>query len=131
MNTTVKFARSSDGTGAGRPQVVAVHGSASSGGQWRRLVDELAPVFDVVTPDLPGYGQQQNIASLGKPTLSGDAADLERIARRAEAPIHIVAHSYGGAVALNFAINNPERVASLTLIEPVLWSCPAKVEGFR
>jgi pimeloyl-ACP methyl ester carboxylesterase len=35
---------------------------------------------------------------------------------------HLVGHSYGGAVALVAALTNPERVASLVLFEPVLFS---------
>ena len=35
------------------------------------------------------------------------------------APVHLVGHSYGGAVALRFAVEHPDRVQSLTLIEPV------------
>ena len=34
------------------------------------------------------------------------------------APVHLVGHSYGGAVALQFALRWPGRVASLTLYEP-------------
>ncbi len=34
-------------------------------------------------------------------------------------PIHLVGHSYGGAVALRFAMQQPERLRSLVLIEPV------------
>ena len=38
---------------------------------------------------------------------------------RARGPIHLVGHSYGGAVALRFAMQQPERLRSLVLIEPV------------
>jgi len=101
--------------------VIAVHGSASTGGQWRRLVDDLKPKFDVATPDLPGYGQLQNVVSRGRPTLAGDAVEIARLTDTARAPSHIVAHSYGAAVAFNFARNHPHKVASLTLIEPALF----------
>ena len=37
----------------------------------------------------------------------------------ATGPIHLVGHSYGGAVALRFAMQQPERLRSLVLIEPV------------
>lgn len=104
-----------------RALVVALHGSASTGAQWRRLVGELATHYDVVRPDLPGYGRQQAIVLHGSPSLDGDASVLARVAQDAGVPIHIVAHSYGAAVALKFALNQPERVASLTLIEPVLF----------
>lgn len=103
------------------PQVVAVHGSASTGGQWRRLVEKLSPVFDLATPDLPGYGEQRDSARNSSPSLASDAAEIARIADQASAPVHLVAHSYGAAVALQFAVDHPQQVASLTLIEPVLF----------
>jgi pimeloyl-ACP methyl ester carboxylesterase len=34
-------------------------------------------------------------------------------------PIHLIGHSYGAAVGLRFAVEQPERLLSLTLIEPV------------
>lgn len=103
-----------------RAQVIAVHGSASTGGQWRQLVDKLSPTFDVHTPDLPGYGQQGNVVS-SNPTLAGDAGGIDRVVRDASAPVHIVAHSYGAAVAFRYAMDHPEAVASLSLIEPALF----------
>lgn len=35
------------------------------------------------------------------------------------APVHLVGHGYGGAVALQMAISKPTRVLSLTLYEPL------------
>lgn len=37
---------------------------------------------------------------------------------RLDEPVHLVGHSYGGAVALHVARTRPERVRSLTLVEP-------------
>lgn len=105
----------------GRPQVVALHGSASHRGQWRPLVEALSPQFDVSTPALPGYGGQCSDARKAAPALADDAIELARIAQDASAPIHIVAHSYSAAVAVRFALDQPQTVASLTLIEPVLF----------
>jgi lipase len=39
-----------------------------------------------------------------------------------EGPVHLIGHSFGATVALRLAIEAPERVASLTLIEPVLFA---------
>jgi pimeloyl-ACP methyl ester carboxylesterase len=38
-----------------------------------------------------------------------------------DGPVHLVGHSYGGAVATAVALAHPERVASLTVYEPVLF----------
>jgi pimeloyl-ACP methyl ester carboxylesterase len=53
------------------------------------------------------------------PMRLADGAALLRqaCAHRAE-PVHVIAHSFGGAVALRWALESPERIESLTLIEP-------------
>jgi pimeloyl-ACP methyl ester carboxylesterase len=43
----------------------------------------------------------------------------EAVLPRCHGPVHLVGHSYGGAVALRFAVERPEHLLSLTLIEPV------------
>ncbi|MFY0611554.1 MAG: alpha/beta hydrolase [Hyphomicrobiaceae bacterium] len=104
-----------------RQSVIAVHGSASTGAQWGGLADLLAKDFDVHTPDLPGYGKSHKLRVIGRPTLYGDAVQIAARALQAPAPVHLIGHSYGAAVALNYAIENPSDVASLTLIEPTLF----------
>lgn len=102
-------------TGTGTP-VVALHGSASTGAQWRSLVGHLAARHRVLTPDLAGYGRS------GKPaaprTMATEAAFLGPLLAATGAPVHLIGHSFGGAVALAVAITMPARVRSLTLIEP-------------
>ena len=123
MNATIKIDEmlNDQGLSAARPQVIAVHGSASTGGQWRRLAADLGAMFDVATPDLPGYGQLHNATPHGRPTLAGDAIEIARLVNASTTPSHIVAHSYGAAVALNFVRKNPQKIASLTIIEPALF----------
>ena len=106
--------------------VVALHSSASTGGQWKSLAAALAG-REVFTPDLPGYGRAsfRDSARDDAASLAGDAAAVLRtLGARADvgAPaFHLVGHSYGGAVALKIALSQPQRVLSLTLIEPVLF----------
>jgi pimeloyl-ACP methyl ester carboxylesterase len=100
--------------GTGDP-VVALHGSASSGAQWRSLVGYLEGRFCVFTPDLPGYGGSWRTATTG---LAGDARAIAALLDRIGRPVHLVGHSWGGAVALKIAAERPEAVRSLTVIEP-------------
>ena len=104
-------------SGHGDP-VVMLHSSASSGGQWRPVADLLENAH-VMSPDLFGCGKSENWPGTRPYTLSDEARIVECLAKQARRPMHVVGHSYGGAVALRFALSHPEQVASLTLIEPV------------
>jgi pimeloyl-ACP methyl ester carboxylesterase len=103
--------------------VLALHSSAATGGQWKALAQKLGSERPVFTPDLPGYGRAafRDAARDDSASLAGDAAAvLHALGGKAPA-FHLVGHSYGGAVALKIALCQPQRVLSLTLIEPVLF----------
>ena len=101
--------------------VIALHCSLGSGNQWARLAEELAARHLVITPDISGYGNNAGAFDLPT-TLSQEVDLLEDRLREAVGPIHLVGHSYGGALAFKIATDSPlaGRVRSLTLIEPVL-----------
>lgn len=107
------------GTGAG---VVCLHSSASSSGQWRSLMDRLADRFRVLAVDLYGYGVSPAWPVERALTLSDETRLLEPAFRAAGDRFHLVGHSYGGAVALRAALDDPGRLLSLVLIEPALFS---------
>jgi pimeloyl-ACP methyl ester carboxylesterase len=103
--------------GAG-PPVILIHGSASSRGQWRAAVLDLAPRYRVLAPDLHGYGETPPPASLKALAFDDEVELVAALADLAGTDVHLVGHSYGGAIALRAASLRPERVASLVLIEP-------------
>ena len=106
--------------GAARPappdRVVLIHCSASSARQWDPLVAELTG-FQPMALDLYGHGKRQRWHGDGALSLAHEAAAIWNAVPAGE-PFHLVGHSYGGAVALRFALSFPERLHSLTLIEP-------------
>lgn len=101
--------------------VVALHCSLGSGRQWARLIADLGGGHQMIAPDLSGYGRHT-----GRPvlpvTLADEVAMLGEQLEHATGSIHLVGHSYGGAVALKMATTEPwaSRIRSLTLFEPVL-----------
>ncbi|MFO1207832.1 MAG: alpha/beta fold hydrolase [Amaricoccus sp.] len=102
--------------GEGAP-VIALHGSASTGAQWRSLTGYIGGRFRVFTPDLPGCGRSEPV--LGANGLIDDSRAIAALIERIGEPVHLVGVSYGAAVALKLASLRPAALRSLTLIEPV------------
>jgi len=109
--------------GAGTP-VVLLHCSAAGARQVRPFAEALRDRFcvgslDIHRPDLHGYGASASRKNPVPLSLSHEAAIVAAIARRLGEPVHLIGHSYGGAVALAAAQARPELVRSLVAIEPV------------
>ena len=102
-----------DGTGT---PVVALHASASTGQQWDSLTGYLSGRFRVIRPDLPGYGRSNTLGD--NASLSDIAGAVSTLLGEIGEPVHLIGHSFGGAVALKTAHELPHMVRSLTVIEP-------------
>jgi len=107
--------------GAG-PLVVLVHASTAGARQWSALMRDLQDRFHVRAVNLFGYGNTPAWSGPEAPAL-GDFADLVAAAVPSAArAVHLVGHSFGGAVAMQAAARQLRgRVASLVLIEPSLF----------
>ncbi|MEP2027213.1 MAG: alpha/beta fold hydrolase [Paracoccaceae bacterium] len=102
--------------------VIALHGSASTSAQWRSLIGWLGGHYRIITPDLPGYGGSKHVDGNDVPTLEEIANAVFSITEGCGEPVHLVGHSFGGAVALKIASMFPGMVRSLTLIEPAAFN---------
>ncbi|MBR1272299.1 alpha/beta fold hydrolase [Bradyrhizobium sp. AUGA SZCCT0222] len=101
--------------------VVALHCSLGSGRQWAKLGAEFGPGTKLIAPDLIGYGDKAGTFDLPL-TLAQEVECLRATLDQADGPIHLVGHSYGGAIAFKIATDPAyeHRIQSLALIEPVL-----------
>ncbi|MFD6157406.1 alpha/beta fold hydrolase [Nocardia sp. NPDC060256] len=102
-------------TGTGSP-VLLLHGSGSSLHSFDRVTTLLSSSFDVIRPDLPGFGltgprpdRDYRIQTFAKTMV----AFLDSLDVRAAS---IVGNSLGGNIAWNFALDFPQRVERLVLI---------------
>jgi pimeloyl-ACP methyl ester carboxylesterase len=107
---------------ARRETILFLHGSLGHGDAWHRTALALRPLYRCLTPDLIGYG-----ASMAWPkgvpfTLDAERLVLEPLLTCCADTFHLVGYSYGGVVALDLALAHPDRVRTLTLIEPVLFN---------
>jgi len=103
--------------GRGEP-VVLLHCTGGASTQWQALSASLQARYRVLAPDLHGYGDTDPWPGRGPLTLADEAAIVAALIDEGGAPVHLVGHSYGGAVALRAALEQPDRVANLVLIEP-------------
>ena len=104
------------------PGVVCLHSNASSSGQWRALMDLLAPKFHVFAVDAYDAGKSPAWTGEQTATLSDEVALLEPVLAKAGDPFTLVGHSYGGAIALLAALKHRKRVRAMALFEPTLFA---------
>lgn len=126
LNVTELSARSEAGAkrhalaeriGASKTPIVMIHGLAASQAFWYAAG---APVMTVMGPcllyDLRGHGKSEMPPSgYGVNTMAADLAGL--LEAKGAGRAHLVAHSFGGMIAIAHALAHPETVASLTLVD--------------
>src|SRR5687767_3335975 len=100
--------------GAGNP-VVCLHSSAGTHAQWQGLSHALSSRWQVLAPDLYGHGRSPQWPVAAMNTLHVDAQAVTALMEAAVPQIdtcgvHLVGHSYGGAVAMQMALRHPSRV---------------------
>src|SRR5262249_26169313 len=91
--------------------VVLIPCSAGSARQWKARAEKL-PGFAPLPLDLWGHGTQDRWHGAGPLSLAEEAAAIHDACPDGT-PFHVVGHSYGGGVALRFALSHPQRLRSL------------------
>ncbi|SRR6266487_958528 len=96
---------------------IFVHGYGGSAMQWLYQLRFFGQTARVIAPDLRGHGLSDDPAGLAY-TMDSLVNDLELVleALQVAGPIHVVSHSFGGAVATEYTLRHPENVQSLVLI---------------
>jgi pimeloyl-ACP methyl ester carboxylesterase len=117
------------GAGSAEPALVLLHGFGFNVHSWREITPELADGHHVVAFDRPAFGLTS------RPQAGDWAADANPYTPEAQARLTtdlldelgigqavLIGHSSGGAVALEVALRNPERVAGLILVAPAVYN---------
>ena len=105
---------------SGRRTLLALHCSGAGGRAFEPYRALIGRDAHLIAPDLLGYGARDPRWPAGAPLSLDDEADrLVPLLGGCSDGVHLLGHSYGGAVALQLALRCPQRVRSLTVYEPV------------
>ena len=111
-------------TGGRGPAVVLLHGHPRTHTTWHRVAPRLVDAgFTVVCPDLRGYGRstapepQPDSAQASKRAMAGDVVELLR--QLGHERFAVVGHDRGGYVAHRLAMDSPEVVTHLAVLDGV------------
>lgn len=108
--------------GQGTP-LILLHGYPQNHHCWEKVAPALATQFDVIIPDLRGYGDSDAPAddadhiTYSKHRMAADIAALMDALGIDRA--HLLGHDRGGRVAYRFALDHPDRIIRLGIIEIV------------
>jgi haloacetate dehalogenase len=121
VNDTEIFARVPKQAQGSRPALLLLHGFPQSHVMWHRVAQQLQRDYFVVLPDLRGYGDSAKALGLpdhsnySKRTLAQDMVDVMDTlgAHR----FFLCGHDRGGRVAHRLALDHPEKVERLCVID--------------
>ncbi|MDB9458085.1 alpha/beta hydrolase [Dolichospermum circinale CS-1225] len=109
----------------GQEPLILLHGMADHALVWSSLGDYLKSDYHIIAPDMRGHGESS------KPekdySFKSAISDLEALMDKMRwSAAHIVSHSWTGKLAAIWARENPARLKSITLVDPIfIWKMPS------
>ena len=100
--------------GSGFP-VIILHGLLGSSDNWRAISTRLSPNYKIYTLDLRNHGRSPHSEIMTYPAMADDLREL--MEREKISECHVVGHSLGGKVAMQFATSHPERMSKLVIVD--------------
>ena len=107
--------------GHGQP-LILLHGLFGSADNWGRIAKHFAETHQVISVDLRNHGRSPHHDSQDYTDMANDLVELCDTLNLA--PIHLLGHSLGGKVAMQFAAQHPERLNQLIVVDMVMREYP-------
>ncbi|MBT3139625.1 alpha/beta hydrolase [Ruegeria litorea] len=104
--------------GSGPRQVLVIHCTIAHSGAWKGVAGRLDKEATFTAFDMLSHGQSPDWDGQG----GYQDRNVEAAAMLLQQPMDLIGHSFGATVALRLAVEYPELVRSLTLIEPVFFA---------
>lgn len=108
--------------GMGPRQALAIHCSLAHSGAWGPLSRHISGLLTLTAFDLPGHGRSGPWDGRGEVQAVSTAIAADFL----DGPADVIGHSFGATVALRLAVERPDLVRSLVLVEPVFFAVAAK-----
>lgn len=108
----MKLRFSEQGTG---PAVALLHGLFGAGRNLGVVQRRLAPEFRVLALDLRNHGESPHAAGMSYAEMAEDVA--ETLAEAGALPAALIGHSMGGKVAMRLALDQPDAVTRLAVMD--------------
>lgn len=100
--------------GRGAP-VLLVHGLGSSCQDWEYQIPALAAQYRVIVVDVRGHGRSDKPRE--RYSMPGFSADIEALLEHLQlGPVHLVGLSMGGMIGFQLAVDQPQLLKSLTIV---------------
>jgi pimeloyl-ACP methyl ester carboxylesterase len=99
------------------PAIILLHGFPESHRTWRHQIADLAEDHFVLAPDQRGFAKSSKPEGVGNYAPDKPVADMIALADRFDLDrFTLVGHDWGGAIAWMAALNHPDRVARLIIV---------------
>lgn len=100
--------------GQGTPLVI-LHGLFGTLDNWKSIANQLSNHFRVYLIDQRNHGKSPHVPNMDLPSMAKDLEDFLSELNLSKA--HIMGHSMGGKVAMQFAFDYPERLDKLIVLD--------------
>ncbi len=99
----------------GNPTLVILHGFFASSRNWRLIAKKLAQNYHVYVPDLRNHGLSPHATEMDYPKMATDVKTF--LAEHEIVRPFLMGHSMGGKVAMWLALNNPDLIQKLIVVD--------------
>ena len=105
-----------EGGSSSGPPLVLIHGFGGDKDNWSLYAPHIGKHYRLICPDLPGFGENDRSIELDHSIAAQTVRLLGFLDALGIEKCHLAGNSMGGYIALQMALNRPERLLSLTLL---------------
>lgn len=97
------------------PTIFLLHGMLGAMDNWRSQAQQLSNHFQVITPDLRNHGRSPHLSGMRYRDMANDVLNLAE--HLGIEHFDLLGHSMGGKIAMEIALQRPEKVDRLIIVD--------------